>query len=131
MQCWYASEPVLVLPGELYAGVPRIDCDNNGVALKSCQGILQSHAEAPQELLISCGCLLLWTLVLCEVTRLDSTTKVADGPAALSLSRNFHISGIGEGLFVQGVSQDLSNTLGRAPMLQELVDVEIEEPRLR
>ena len=118
------AEAVLGLFGQADRAVRRRDPHADAVAVERRQRVLQPDAELADNHVAGP---LLVRLVLRQVLVSQPAAAVADVPhAAVVLDDLRPVDASEEGVLVEGVGDDLTQRMGRGPVLQHLLDVEIE-----
>src|SRR5581483_4564244 len=105
---------------------PDVDADASAVERR--QRVLQPHAELADHDVGAAA--LLRVLVLRQVLVAQAASEIADVPTVLAL-RDLDLGRPRQRLLVERVRDDLAHRLGHVPVVEDLLDVEVEERRLR
>ena len=105
-------------------GVRAADAHVDAATFEGGQRVLQAHAELADHKVRFAP--LLQALVLGQVLVAESPPEVRDVPAVAALD-DLWLGRAAERLLVEGVGDDLAHSLGDAPMVEDLLDVEVKQ----
>jgi hypothetical protein len=103
--------------------VRAADANVDASPMERRQRVLQADAEFPYDQVSLAP--LLRILILGEVLIAEAPAEVADVPPVLAFD-DLGLGGAAERLLIQGVGDDLPYRLGQAPVIEDLLDVEVE-----